>query len=115
MAWQGDAAGAEAWRRAAAAAAPRQCSAPRGRTPAPVWTSQSIPINGSQRILQAEHFLRRIPGEKGTAKVPKCPMPTVPDAILDQRRKAGSPESSIPAHLPVFLLLFLSSSALLQE
>ena len=40
---------------------------------------------------------------------------TVPDAILDQRRKAGSPESSIPAHLPVFLLLFLSSSALLQK
>jgi len=40
---------------------------------------------------------------------------TVPDAILDQRRKAGSPESSIPAHLPVFFLLFLSPLALLQE
>ena len=44
-----------------------------------------------------------------------APPLTVPDAILDQRRKAGSPESSIPAHLPVFLLLFLSSSALLQK
>jgi len=42
-------------------------------------------------------------------------MRTVPDAILDQRRKAGSPESSIPAHLPVFFLLFLSPSTLLQE
>jgi len=40
---------------------------------------------------------------------------TVPDAILDRRRKAGSPESSIPAHLPVFLLLFLSTPALLQK
>ena len=50
-------------------------------------------------------------GEVGWLLVPG----TVPDAILDQRRKAGSPESSIPAHLPVFLLLFLSSSALLQK
>jgi len=46
--------------------------------------------------------------------LPKPCQNTVPEAVLDQRRKAGSPESSIPAHLPVFLWLSLSISALPQ-
>jgi len=79
---------------------------PRGQSCPHIHHSARQGPDGANRLVVHDHcrLLALDPSRPTTAwsEVGSRRGNTVPDAILDQRRKAGSPESSIPAHLPVF-------------